>query len=54
LKETLFIVTFGVLIYLGFATIFGDSGLIGSYGATFASYNHEYFGYISYAYLLSF
>jgi len=54
LKETLFIVSFGILIYLGFATIFGDSGLIGSYGATFASYNHQYFGYISYAYLLSF
>ncbi|WP_373002637.1 DNA translocase FtsK [Sulfurimonas sp.] len=54
MKETLFIVTFGVLIYLGFATIFGDSGLIGSYGAIFASYNHEYFGYISYAYLISF
>ena len=54
MKETLFIVTFGVLIYLGFATIFGTSGLIGSYGAIFASYNHEYFGYISYIYLLSF
>ncbi|EDZ62556.1 cell division protein FtsK [Sulfurimonas gotlandica GD1] len=54
MKETLFIVTFGVLIYLGFATIFGDSGLIGSYGAVFASYNHEYFGYISYIYLISF
>ncbi|WP_373035302.1 DNA translocase FtsK [Sulfurimonas sp.] len=54
MKETLFIVTFGVLIYLGFATIFGDSGLIGSYGAVFASYNHKYFGYVSYAYLISF
>ncbi len=54
MKETLFIVTFGVLIYLGFATIFGDSGLIGSYGAIFALYNHEYFGYISYAYLIFF
>jgi S-DNA-T family DNA segregation ATPase FtsK/SpoIIIE len=53
LKETIFIVTFGVLIYLGFATIFGDSGLIGSYGSIFASYNNEYFGYISYVYLLS-
>jgi S-DNA-T family DNA segregation ATPase FtsK/SpoIIIE len=54
LKETLFIVTFGILIYLGFATIFGDSGFIGSYGATFASYNHKYFGYTSYLYILSF
>jgi len=54
LKETLFIVTFGVLIYLGFATIFGDSGLIGSYGVVFSSYNHQYFGYISYVYLIFF
>ncbi len=54
MKETFFIVSFGILIYLSFATIFGDSGLIGSYGAIFASYNHEYFGYISYAYLISF
>nr|WP_321265673.1 DNA translocase FtsK [uncultured Sulfurimonas sp.] len=54
MKETLFIVTFGILIYLGFATIFGDSGLIGTYGAIFASYNHNYFGYISYIYLLAF
>jgi len=53
LKETIFIVTFGILIYLGFATIFGNSGLIGSYGAIFASYNHEYFGYISYIYLIT-
>lgn len=54
MKETLFIVTFGVLIYLGFATIFGNSGLIGSYGSIFASYNNEYFGYISYVYLITF
>jgi len=54
LKETLYIVVFGVLIYLGFATIFGDSGLIGSYGATFATYNHQYFGYISFVYLIVF
>ncbi len=52
MKETFFIITFGILIYLGFATIFGDSGLIGSYGAVFASYNHQYFGYISFAYIL--
>jgi S-DNA-T family DNA segregation ATPase FtsK/SpoIIIE len=54
LKETLFIVVFGVLIYLGFATIFNESSLIGSYGATFASYNHQYFGYLSFIYLLVF
>jgi S-DNA-T family DNA segregation ATPase FtsK/SpoIIIE len=53
LKETLFIITFGILIYLGFATIFGDSGLIGSYGSVFASYNQKYFGYVSYVYILS-
>ncbi len=54
MKETFFIVVFGVLIYLGFATIFGDSGLIGSYGSVFATYNHKYFGYISFIYLLAF
>jgi len=51
LKETLFIIFFGILIYLGFSTIFGDTALMGSYGATFAAYNHLYFGYISYIYL---
>jgi len=51
LKETLFIVIVGVLVYLGFSTIFGETGLMGSYGATFALYNREYFGYIAFAYL---
>ncbi|MDQ7043343.1 MAG: DNA translocase FtsK [Sulfurimonas sp.] len=51
MKDTLFIIVFGVLVYLGFATIFGSSALMGSYGATFSSYNHLYFGYISYIYL---
>ncbi|MCK9490477.1 MAG: DNA translocase FtsK 4TM domain-containing protein [Sulfurimonas sp.] len=53
MKETLFIITFGILIYLGFATIFGDSGLIGSYGSIFASYNQKYFGYVSFIYILA-
>jgi len=52
LKESIFILFFGVFIYLGVATILGDSGLIGSYGSVFATYNHEIFGYISYVYLL--
>jgi len=51
LKDTFFIIVFGVLIYLGVATILGDNGLIGSYGAIFASYNYKFFGYISYVYL---
>ncbi|MBL0708981.1 MAG: DNA translocase FtsK 4TM domain-containing protein [Sulfurimonas sp.] len=51
MKETLFIATFGILIYLSFATAFGGSGLIGIYGATFSTYNHQYFGYISYLYI---
>ena len=51
MKETFFITVFGVLIYLGFATIFGESALMGSYGATFAAFNREYFGYISFVYL---
>jgi len=54
LKETLFIVIFSILIYLGAATIFSGSELMGSYGSLFASYNHFYFGYISYIYLLIF
>ncbi len=53
MKETLFIITFGILIYLGFATIFGESGFIGSYGSIFASYNQKYFGYVSYIYILA-
>ncbi|MDF1879273.1 DNA translocase FtsK [Sulfurimonas sp. SAG-AH-194-C20] len=51
MKDTLFIIVFGVLVYLGFATILGSTELMGSYGAIFSLYNHLYFGYISYAYL---
>ncbi len=51
MKETLFIILFGILIYLGTATVFGDSSLMGSYGATFALYNQLYFGYFSFIYL---
>ncbi|WP_434579688.1 DNA translocase FtsK [Sulfurimonas sp. NW15] len=51
MKDTLFIIIFGVLIYLGFSTLFGPTGLMGSYGATFSSYNQLYFGYISFVYL---
>ncbi len=51
MKETLFIIIFGVLIYLGFSTWFGSTGLMGSYGSTFSSYNQLYFGYISFVYL---
>ena len=51
MKETLFIVIVGVLVYLGFSTIFGETGLMGSYGAGFALYNREYFGYLSFIYL---
>ncbi len=51
MKDTLFIIVFGVLVYLGFATILGSSALMGSYGVVFSSYNHLYFGYISYVYL---
>ncbi|ADN09153.1 FtsK/SpoIIIE family DNA translocase [Sulfurimonas autotrophica] len=51
MKDTAFIIIFGVLIYLGFSTLFGSTGLMGSYGATFSSYNQLYFGYISFVYL---
>ncbi len=51
LKDALLIIIFGVLIYLGFATVLGDTELMGSYGAIFASYNKLYFGYVSFIYL---
>ena len=51
MKDAIFIITFGLLIYLGFATVLGDIALMGSYGATFAKYNHTYFGYVSYVYI---
>ena len=51
MKDTIFIIIFGVLIYLGFSTLFGSTGLMGSYGASFSSYNQLYFGYISFVYL---
>ena len=51
MKETLFIVVFGVLVYLGFATLLGTSSLMGSFGESFATLNHLYFGYISFIYL---
>ncbi len=51
MKEALSILIFGVLVYLGFATIFGDIALMGSYGTKFAIYNQQLFGYLSYVYL---
>ncbi len=54
MKDTVFIISFGLLIYLGFSTVLGDTALMGRYGATFASYNHQYFGYISYVYIFIF
>ncbi|WP_373071048.1 DNA translocase FtsK [Sulfurimonas sp.] len=54
MKETLFILVFGILIYLGFATILGDVSLMGKYGTFFAALNHKYFGYLSYVYLFVF
>ncbi len=51
LRDALFITLFGVIFYLAMATILGDSGIIGSFGADFATLNHELFGYLSYVYL---
>ena len=51
MKDALFITIFGIFIYLGVATALGESGLIGSYGVVFASFNHLYFVYLSYIYL---
>ena len=53
MKETLFIIFFGIFIYLGVSTVFGDSELMGSYGSVFASYNQHLFGYISFIYLFA-
>ncbi len=53
MKDSIFIIIFSLFIYLGFATIFGDTGLMGRYGSTFALYNHLYFGYLSYVYILA-
>ena len=54
MRDTIFIISFGLLIYFGFATVFGDTALMGSYGAVFASYNHKLFGYVSYIYIFAF
>ena len=54
MKETVFILIFGIIIYLAFATVLGDVSLMGSYGSYFALLNHKYFGYISYIYLFVF
>jgi S-DNA-T family DNA segregation ATPase FtsK/SpoIIIE len=54
LRDTIFIIIFGLLIYFGFATFLGDSALMGAFGASFASYNHDFFGYISYVYIFVF
>ena len=53
MKDTLYIIVFGILIYLGFSTLFGTTGLMGSYGAVFATYNKLYFGYFSFVYLFA-
>lgn len=52
LRDTLFITGFGILFYLGLATIIGDPSIIGTYGASFAAANVHIFGYVAYTYLL--
>lgn len=48
----MFIAGFGILFYLGIATIIGDATIIGEYGASFAQTNVQLFGYVAYTYLL--
>ena len=48
----MFITGFGILFYLGIATIIGDASIIGAYGASFAATNVYVFGYVAYTYLL--
>lgn len=52
MKDILFIIIVGVLVYLGIATIIGETTLMGSFGVTFAHYNQYFFGYIAYVYIL--
>lgn len=51
MKDALLLIIFGLLIYLGFSTLIGESELMGSYGKEFASVNQLYFGYIAFIYL---
>ena len=51
MKETLFIIIFGLFIYFGFANVLGSSGWFGSFGEKFSAYNHLYLGYVSYIYI---
>lgn len=48
----MFITGFGILFYLGIATIIGNASIIGAYGASFAEANVYVFGYVAYTYLL--
>lgn len=48
----MFIAGFGILFYLGIATIVADAAVIGAYGASFAQMNVHIFGYVAYTYLL--
>lgn len=48
----MFIAGFGILFYLGIATIVADATIIGAYGASFAQKNVQIFGYVAYTYLL--
>ncbi|WP_345978391.1 DNA translocase FtsK [Sulfurimonas sp. HSL3-2] len=50
MRNAFFIIFFGILIYLGVATAIADSSVIGKLGASFALFNHKYFGYLSYLY----
>ncbi len=50
MRNIIFIIVFGVFIYLGVSTIVAQSSIIGKLGAAFAVFNHETFGYISFIY----
>ena len=53
MRDTLFIIVFGLLVYFGFANILGQSGILGSFGKAFFAYNHLYFGYLAYIYIFA-
>ena len=53
MRDALFITSFGILFYLGLATIVGDAGSIGQFGVVFSELNRKMFGYISFVYLFT-
>ena len=50
LRHTLFLTTFGILLYFAISTVLADAALIGSVGAFLAKANRALFGYLAFIY----